>query len=81
MFQVKRARYINPKNLMHEKFFCSMMNNGMNAMNTATVILIMGHARKNNKPDRSESRMGWNFFKQMVFVKIGEMLKAIENVL
>ena len=58
-----------------------MMNNGINAMNTATVILIMGHATKNNKPERSDSRMGWNFFKQLIFVKIGEMLKAIENVL
>jgi hypothetical protein len=57
MFQVKRARYINPKNFNPDSFFCSIMNNGMKAKKMATVMLLMGHATKNNKPERSDSKI------------------------
>jgi hypothetical protein len=35
-----------------------MMNKGINAIKMATVILVIGHAMNNNKPERMESRRG-----------------------
>jgi hypothetical protein len=35
-----------------------MMSKGINAMKMATVMLMVGHAIKNNKPERSDKKIG-----------------------
>ncbi len=49
-----------------------MMNNGIKAKKTATVKLIVGHERKNNRPERSDKKTGCTFFTKMISVKITE---------
>ena len=58
IFQTNKARYMRPKYFSLDKLNCSRINNGMKAMKMATVMLVMGQARNNKRPENSDNKSG-----------------------